>query len=115
MADMMPEVVASSFRALQLKMRANKLSKKITDFSGDSSRRFHAWIRDIETMGLAVEATDSTMRSLAVQSVRGHAAEFLSRLIGENPQITWDQLKTRMRAQFSDDGDREIALQNCEK
>ena len=70
MAEMMPELIASSFRNLQLELRAAKLGEKISDFSGDSSRRFHAWIRDIETM-----------RSLAVQSVRGHAAEFLSRII----------------------------------
>ena len=115
MAEMMPELIASSFRNLQLELRAAKLGEKISDFSGDSSRRFHAWIRDIETMGLAVEATDGTMRSLAVQSVRGHAAEFLSRIIAENPQGTWELIKARMTAQFSDESDREIALQKLRK
>lgn len=114
-ADMMPEVLAQSFRALQLEIRAGNLGERITDFSGDNSRRYHAWIRDLETTGLAAEATDSTMRALAVRSVRGHAAEFLSRVISESPQITWADLKQKMKAHFSDDGDREIALQKLRK
>ena len=115
MADHMPEILAASFRSLQLELRAGHLGSKITDFSGDSSRRFNAWLRDIETMGLAVEATDSTMRSLAVQSVKGQAAEFIGRLFSESPNINWEELKARMRAQFSDEGDREIALQRLRK
>ena len=66
MAEHVPDVLAASFRSLQLELRAGHLGSKITDFSGDSSRRFNAWLRDIETMGLAVGATDSTMRVLAV-------------------------------------------------
>ena len=115
MADHMPEILAANFRSLQLELRAGHLGSKITDFSGDSSRRFNAWLRDIETMGLAVEATDSTMRSLAVQSVKGQAAEFIGRLFSESPNISWEELKARMTAQFSDEGDREIALQRLRK
>lgn len=115
MAEHVPDVLAASFRSLQLELRAGHLGSKITDFSGDSSRRFNAWLRDIETMGLAVEATDSTMRSLAVQSVKGQAAEFIGRLFSETPNISWEELKARMMAQFSDEGDREIALQRLRK
>ena len=59
MADLLQEIVATSFRNLQLELRAGRLGSKISDFSGDSSRRYNQWIRDIETMGLAAVVSDS--------------------------------------------------------
>ena len=49
MADHMPEILAASFHSLQLELRAGHLGSKILDFSGDSYRRFNAWLRDIKT------------------------------------------------------------------
>lgn len=115
MAEQLPEILAASLKGLRLELRAGQMGSKISDFSGESSRRFNQWIRDIELTGLAVEASDSVMRSLTVQSVKGQAAEFVARLVSEDRNISWNELKARLIAQYSDESEREIAVQRLRR
>ena len=110
MADV-SHMIVTAFRDLQLEMRAGRLGARITDFSGESSRRFSDWLRDVERVGAAAEATDPLMRAIVCQSLKGAAAEFFARVMREQPQATWAELRQLLVAQYSDASDVHIALQ----
>ena len=72
-------VFMESFRLLQLEMRSNALAKQIREFTGEGATRFKDWLADIERVGQALGADDERFITLAFQSLRGSAGEFLSR------------------------------------
>ena len=111
------EVVHNSFKQLQLELRAQGLSKHIRGFNGEGfrSRRFQEWVRDVERVGTALEADNERYRALALQSLKGPAADYLSRILKTNQWLGWNQIKQRLAAQYSDQGDAHIALQKLRR
>ena len=58
-AEVPAQLFRDSFRALQIEMRANALSKQIRDFAGEGSKRFKEWLNDIDRM--AFRRTNSSV------------------------------------------------------
>ncbi|KAK6180044.1 hypothetical protein SNE40_012263 [Patella caerulea] len=106
----MAEAYAESFQALQLKLRAQGLQQQIRNFSGENHKRFNEWIRDVEKVGILVNADDNRIRILALQTSTGIVADYTLRHIQRYPQCTWNGLKTILQDRFSDMGDAQFAL-----
>ena len=108
-------VVQDSFKQLQLEIRADSLSKHVRDFNGEGSRRFQEWIRDIERVGTALNADDERYRVLALQTLKGPAADFLTRILRTNPNLNWDRIKRRLGQQYSDQSDVHLTQQKLRR
>ena len=112
MADPAAVVIGQAVHGLAMEFRAARMAEKITDFSGESGRRFADWLRDIErNIATTPGATDDVIRVMVCLTLKGAAAEFFARIVTENPDATWAQLRTLLRAQYCDEADRHIALQ----
>ena len=104
-------VMQTSFHNLQMEMRAQSMSKQIRDFSGEGSRRFREWLKDIERVGAALGADDERLKILALQSMKGIAGDYFARLLKIEPQPNWAALKRALSANFSEESDALIANQ----
>ena len=109
------DLFTNSFRQLQLEMRTQGLVNQIRPATGESYRIFRGWLKDMDRCGAAVQFDDEKMKNLALQTLKGAAAEFCARQCRQNPQITWPQLLDLMRARFSDLADQQFAKQKLKK
>ena len=110
MAEVPAQIVHDSFKMLQMEMRAQGLVKQIRDFSGEGVKRFRYWLKDMEQVGNAIDADGERYKSLALQTLRGPAADFVARQLEETPNMNWQQLKQQLLRQYSDEGEAHLAL-----
>ena len=66
-------------------------------------------------IGLTVGNSDEKLKILALQTLKGPAGEYYSRLIRQTPQITWANVLIALRTRFSDYTDQQYALQNLKR
>ena len=85
--------VAKGMEGIMLELRMQGCSNHISSFGGESSEKFHDWLRDIERNLALVGHDDARARALALQNLTGPAADFATREIKQNPEITWSDLK----------------------
>ena len=104
-----PNPIRDGLNDLKLELRAQSLIKQIREFDGESSRKFRDWLREIDRAGTIVNATDERYKSFVLQTLRGNAADFLSRVLRLTPDITWARLRESLIQQYSDTGDAHIA------
>ena len=109
------EMLQESFRLIQTEMRASALVRQIRDFSGEGERRFAEWLGDIRRIGHALNANRNQFITLAMQTLKGTAADFLARIIRENPNITWDQIVESLTTQYLSDNEAQIAKQKLKR
>ena len=107
--------IANSFQQLQMELRAGRLGKDVTKFNGDGHRRFRQWLGDVERVGVALNANDNAMLALCFETLKGPAAEHLTRIARAQPNIPWQQLRQQLIALYSDISDAHIALQSLRK
>ena len=105
------QVIQQGFKEVQMELRAQNLARQIREFNGDGSRRFNEWLRDVERVGTALEATPERFKALAFMTLKGTAVDFLSCIVRENPNIPWPALRHQLMTQFSDRPDEHLAKQ----
>ena len=105
----------NSFQQLQMELRAGRLGREITKFNGEGYKKFRQWLNDMERYRTALNAGDNATLSMCFESLRGTAADFLTRTIQQNPNITWQNFRQLMVGQYSDISDAHIALQTLRK
>lgn len=113
--DIPARVMQDSFYQLQMEMRAQNLVKQIRDYAGEGSRRFRDWLRDVERVGAVLGANDERYKLLALQTLKGIAGDYASRIFREAPGMTWDQMRGHLVQNFSEEADGLIALQKLHK
>ena len=96
-------------------MRVQSLAKTIRDYSGEGSRHFHDWVKDIEKAGITLNADDQRYKSLVLQTLRGSAGDFVTRLIRVQPNITWPSIRQALYDQYSDINDTQLAIQKLRR
>ena len=55
------------------------------------------------------------MKVLAIQTLRGPASEYLTHLLRQQPQITWDAMLQTLVSCFSDTLDMQLAMQRLKR
>ena len=68
-------------------------------------------MRDIERVGIALNADDEQYKALVLQTLKGSAADFVARLIQNNDRISWQAIRAQLFSQYSDINDSQLALQ----
>lgn len=108
-------VFSHHFRELQMEMRAQGVYSQIRTFSGEGNKQFSEWVRDLERARVTLNATNERMRILALQSLSGPAAEYCSRILRDQPEVTWEVLKESLKTRYSDMSDMLYARQTLRK
>lgn len=105
-----PEVdLKDELRDIKFELRSQNILKSVKDFDGEGSKRFRDWIKDLERVGTIVNADDDRYKAFALQTLKGSAADFLSRILKLHPRLTWRELKQILVQQYSDTADSQMA------
>ena len=107
--------LSQSLGKIQLDNRIKLLKSNVRVFNGEGERRFQDWLSDMTRVVTVNAATDEEMRMLTMATLADVAADFVSRGIGVNPNLTWEEIKTKMIARYSDDADATVARQKLKK
>ena len=101
--------ITRGFRDIQVELKAQGVLKNIRECDGTSSKKFKQWLRDIVRAGEVMNADGVRMKSFALQTLKGPAAEYCSRVMRLNPALEWDVLKQALCEQYSDTSDAYVA------
>jgi hypothetical protein len=104
------ELLLESCRQIRLELRAQNLTNQVRSFSGEGAKRYRDWLKDILRVGRALEAGEDRMRALALQTLTGPAADYLTRYLNDHPGATWDAIRAALALRFSDAADTQHAL-----
>ena len=102
--------IGSTVQSLLLEWRLQGLSAQVKPFSGESAKNLRSWLRDMARIGLTLHNDDEKLKVLAVQTLKGSASDFVSRILRANPGTSWDHLRTQIVNRFSDLSDSQYAL-----
>ena len=104
------ERLTQGMDGIKNELRRQGCSSHIRPFKGESAEKFLDWAADMEKNLTQLNDYDgSHARSLALQTVHDQPAEFVSRLICTNPNVTWTEMKSAMNKRFNDMGDTQVA------
>ena len=109
------KVMINEFRNMRMELRANGIANLITTYNGDGPEKYQKWVKEIERMRAAVSADDDRSRALALQTLSGSAADYATRLIQENDDITWEELKKKLGEHYNDLADVQYARQQLRR
>ena len=104
-----------SLSKIQLDNRIKLLKSNVRVFNGEGERRFQDWLSDMIRVSMVNAASDAEMRMLTMATLTDVAADYVSRGIASNPNLTWNEIKTKMINRYSDDADATLARQKIRK
>lgn len=104
-------LLADSFKNLQMEMRAQGISTSVSHFSGEGAQKFSDWMADVTKVQQTLQGDDERMRTVTLQTLQGAAGSFAARLITDEPNITWARLKQELTKRYSDLADAQFARQ----
>ncbi len=108
------EEIVRELRLIQLELRGQDLAKNVRNYAGEGPKALKSWIKDMQKLE-HVLATDpegpDRLKLIALQSLKGTAADFASRELASNPALAWPALRTALIRRFSEASDgREAQL-----
>jgi len=109
-ADPTAVALAEGFTLVQRELRVQGLTAKVAMFSGENTKRYLEWMRELDKVRLAADIDLDTMKSITLQTTKGIASDFLTRLLQTEVNLTWDELKQALAHRFSDVVDTYVAV-----
>ena len=107
--------VAKGMEAIMLELRMQGCSARIRSFGGESSEKFQSWLQDMERNLAFLGNDDARARALVLQTLTGPAADFATREIKQNPDITWTMLRELLDGRYNDMADLAYARQKLRR
>ena len=107
--------VKQEMEAIRMELRMQGCASNIRTFGGEGTNRFQTWLTDMERNLLQLGNEDARARALAVQTLTGPAAEFVTREIRKNPDINWTTLKEKLNDRYNDMADLAYARQKLRR
>ena len=107
--------VAKGMEAIMLELRMQGCSAHIRSFGGESSEKFQSWLQDMERNLAFLGNDDARARALVLQTLTGPAADFATREIKQNPDITWAMLRELLDGRYNDMADLAYARQKLRR
>ena len=97
------DIVTDHLTKLEQEMRATGAHDHIKTFSGEEETScFIQWLKAMEQLQVTLQATDGRMRFITLQTLTGPAVEYVTGIINNTPNISWDTLKQLLRDHFTD-------------
>ena len=95
MAEEIQMEEVSKFKSMLLNMR-------IPSFRGESLK-LNEWLAAIQKKKVVFELSGKELVLLAYETVAGAASDFIEKIMGENPGVTWTELRERLEAEYADE------------
>lgn len=108
---MAEQIISNALREVVQELRVQGLTKHVRNFHGEGAAKLSNWLKDMEQ--LSATCDDQRMCVLATLTLGGSAGTFVSRVLKENPQITWQNLKIRIKERYSELTDPLMAREKC--
>ena len=96
------ETLAHEFNKLRMELRSQGATSLIPQFSGESSEKYSAWVKNLERVLAQLGGDDTRAQILALQTTSGPAGDFITRVYNNRPDTTWVELKQQLKARYSD-------------
>ena len=96
------DFLTKEFTDLRMEFRAQGATNLIPQFSGESSEKYSTWVKNLERVLVQLGGDDARAKVLALQTTSGPAADFVTRVYKEDPGTTWQTLKDKLKARYSD-------------
>ena len=117
-ADQATGAASESFRLLSNtmtdlcnEMKVAQGGSLVQPFSGEGHSQFSTWVKEMERTKLRINGTDERMRSLALATLKGAAADFLVRLLKNDPRLSWKEILHKLKGRYCDLADARYAKQ----
>lgn len=102
--------INSGINTLNTLAATKELKQQVTKFDGSANEKLFArWLSDMQRLRSLHSLSDADMRLISIASITGIAADYLASMIRETPEITWINLQTNMKSQFSNLNDEDAA------
>ena len=89
------------------------LTKHVRAFHGEGASKFSNWLKDMEQLSASCDS--ERMCVLSTLTLSGSAGAFVSRLIKENPIMSWMDLKRKLKDRYSERTDPAMAKERCRR
>ena len=96
------DLIAHEFSKLRMELRSQGATNVIPQFSGESSEKYSTWVKNLERVLVQLGGDDARAKVLALQTTSGPAADYVTRVYKEDPDTTWQTLKEKLKARYSD-------------
>ena len=104
--------VGKQLSSLCLELKASQVINGIPKFDGSGHTKFIEWLKAMEKCKLIIGADDERMRGLTMGTLTGAAADFAIRGIQQNPDVSWEDIRSNMKSRYSDLADAQFAKQS---
>ena len=104
---MAEQYITNAIKDVVQELRVQSLTKHVRSFNGEGAAKFSNWLKDMEQLSATCDET--RMCVLASLTLGGSAGTFVARMLKENTQITWTDLKKRIKERYSDLTDPALA------
>ena len=104
--------VGKQLSSLCLELKASQVINGIPKFDGSGHTKFIEWLKAMEKSKLIIGADDERMRGLTMGTLTGAAADFAIRGIQQNPDVSWEDIRSNMKSRYSDLADAQFAKQS---
>ena len=108
---MAEQQIANALSHVVQELRIQSLAKHVRDYHGEGTQKFMNWLQDVDQ--LATSCDSERMCILATLTLGGPAGTFVTRTIKENPGITWQTLRQKLKERYSDLTDSFFAKERC--
>ena len=71
---------------------------------------FRGWVENVEKYNALTNVNQNNCKKVAFQTSQGPCSGFIRRYMSDNPDCSWDQMKTELSKRFSDVADGSLAL-----
>ena len=110
--DLAPfNTLTDTMRELCNELKVERGVDFVEKFNGESNDKFVTWLKSMERTKLRMGGDDDSMRSLALATLQGPAADYLLRLLNDNPALGWDAIAQLLKARYWDLSDARCAQQ----
>ena len=106
-------VITKALQNICQELRIQGLTQHIRTFSGEGSAKFAQWLNDMDQISITCDS--ERMCVLATITLNGSAGAYASRMLKENPQITWSELRRKLKERYSEMTDPYLASEKCRR
>ena len=109
------EDIIKGMSSIQREIRLRDSWDKIEPFWGDNAENLKRWINEMGKVLLQLDNDDSIARVLVLRTLKGPAAEFITREIKMKEDISWEEIKSKLTLRYVDMADLAYARQKLRR
>ena len=101
--------------SIKNELRMQGCASHIRTFAGENSEKYLCWAHDMEKNLTQLGNDDAIARALVLQTLTGPAADFATREIRNDSDITWLELRRKLDSRYNDMADSAFARQKLRR